>query len=132
MNRVSGDELGLLFEGSLTLDTVHLVAEETRALIRNHPAEALRGDVSGLQRLDTAGAVFLSRLSTMAREEGRTLSLGPLPDQLQEFFDYVGHTPTPDAAPASSADREGALERLGGRLQLCGQRLSAFLFLILR
>lgn len=130
MNRVSGYEHGLLFEGTLTLDTVHLIAKEARALISNHPAEVLHGDVSGLQRLDTAGAVFLRQLPDVAREAGRTLSLGPLPDQLQKFFDYVGHTPTPSAAAPLSADRHGALERLGGSLQLFGVRLSALLFLM--
>ena len=133
MNRVSGDEHGLLFEGSLTLSTVHLIAEETRPLIRNHHAQALRADVRGLQRLDTAGAVFLRGLSTMARQDGKTLILGPLPDQLQKFFEYVGHTPTSRAVTSESsalADREGVLERLGGKLQLFGERLSAFLFLM--
>lgn len=130
MNRVSGDEHGLLFEGDLTLDTVHLIEEETRALIRRHPGESLRGDVSGLQRLDTAGAVFLRRLSRMAREEGRALSLGPLPTQLQGFFDYVGPTPPPSAPPPALADHEGGLARLGGGLHSFGERLSVFLFLM--
>ena len=128
MDLVSSDSKGLRFAGDLTLETVPLLEAETRPLIRNHPSSTLEGDVSALSRLDTAGAVFLRRLPSMAREEGKELSLGPLPTQLQSFFEYVDRPAEPPSPTAGES--AGALERLGDAALHAGQRFSVLLLLM--
>ena len=119
----SGDDT-LRIAGELTLHRVpQLELELSQRLTRGSSVSL---DLTGVTRLDTAGAVFIRRLPAVARAAGTELTVGPLPTQLQSFYDYVGRPP---AAPASSGAMETPLARLGDRLIETWD--SAFLFLYL-
>ena len=115
MTQVHRAEPGLSFSGDLTLDTIAALQTRVREALSAHPGPSLEADLSGVTRLDTAGAVFLRRLPALARQQGKQLSLSPLPRALQQFYDFI---PVPNREDLDTGERPGALERLGERLEL--------------
>lgn len=127
MSEVHSHAQGLAFSGPLTLWTVGPLARQVCRLIDEHPRKELQVDLSQVTHLDTAGAVFLHRLSEQAQAQGKVLILSSLPAKLREFFALA--TPPVAGRPALSSRPRG-LERLGERLQQFHRELVAFLYLV--
>ncbi len=116
----------ILLEGELTLHSVPQFEMELRDLLLTEGGP-LSADLTGLTRLDTAGAVFIRRMPQIARTAGVALALGPLPRHLRAFFDYVGEAP---AAPIAEEVQFTPLERLGGWVVDAWDDLFVFLYLL--
>ncbi len=127
MSPVQFDEQGLHISGPLTLATIDEVEGQTRHLLETHPLSSLEADLSQITRLDTAGVVFLRRLSHRAREYGKNLSLTPLPPDLQNFFDFIALPPREAEDGRPPPDR---LEGLGERILHTQGRTATFLYLM--
>ncbi len=128
MAEVRSDDRGILFSGTLTLDTISPLEAQTRQLLRDHSADALRADLSQVGALDTAGAVFLHRLPQLARQLGKDLAPTPLPtEKLQRFYTFVtaGERPEPSPVP-----RANWLEALGAGLLQGRTQWSSFFYLM--
>ena len=127
MNQIQSDEQGLSFSGALTLDTIAALEARTRQLLSIHPGSSLQADLSQVTRLDTAGAVFLRRLPTLARQTGKELSPTPLPPELRDFFDFIS---APAREPASPGEQPGRLEHLGEQLEHSFRQAAVFCYLM--
>ncbi len=121
------DREGLYLGGSLNLDSVAGAERLIRAHLALPGADARRLQLDGVEKLDTAGAVLLRRLPHIAREYRVRLEIGPLPHQLQAFFDFVD-LPDPAATPMSQPP--GLLENTGEQLLQARGRLMGFLYLM--
>ena len=126
MSEVSIAAEGIRLAGPLTLKTLPDVAASTRRAVRAFPGTRVVADVSGLTDIDTAGVVFLRNLSTVARRWDKEVVLGPVPEPMLAFFEFVSSPEAP--APAAPA-RAPFLERLGARADASLDRAADFLYL---
>ncbi len=46
-------------------------------------------DLSGIGRIDSAGAAFLLELTRRAAQQGRTMSLDKVPDQVRSLLQFL-------------------------------------------
>ena len=128
MARLTTHDSLLRLEGELTLETVGALERQLGEVLGGGSATELRLDLTGITRLDTAGAVFLRRLDGLAADHGKALDRGPLPQALQGFYDYIqlppAREPDPPALPRPF------LDRLGDRAEADVRRALDFLFLM--
>jgi len=117
----------LVLEGELTLATVGALESHLRYLLRQQTPTELRLDLTGVTRLDTAGAVFLRRTEQLGAGGGATLMCGPLPEPLRGFFEYVDLPPEAAAPGRPVAGR--LLDRLGERAHRDVRGALGFLYL---
>jgi phospholipid/cholesterol/gamma-HCH transport system permease protein len=118
---------GLKLEGDLTLETVGTLESEVAEHLRAHVGPALPVDVTGVTRLDTAGALFLRRLPGLAAELEREVSVGEVPAPLRSFYAYVR---LPAASPPAPPTRVRLWDRLGNRAEADVLRAYEFLLVM--
>ncbi|MEW6754115.1 MAG: MlaE family lipid ABC transporter permease subunit [Candidatus Latescibacterota bacterium] len=118
-------EGGLSLSGEVVLAQLALVEVQVRQCLQQGVADPLRIDLGGVTRLDTAGAVFLRRLPELGRQAGRQVVVGPLPEPLRSFYDFV----RPEPAPAPPRPPRADLERLGEWVLRLNAELASLAFL---
>jgi len=127
MNQVRSDDRLLVFSGVLGIGNLAQIDVRVQELLDAGPSGAWIADLSELEHLDTAGAIFLHRLPTAAAASGRSVDLQNLPEHLQPFFDFAnpGQQEPPLPAPERSA-----LEVLGERIASFNAQALDFLYLM--
>ncbi len=127
MNEVRSEDHTLVLSGSLDIGNITAISNHIRALLTASTRDHLRADLSNLQRLDTAGAIFLHRLPAFAEAHGKSLELKDLPEHLRPFFDFAapGQKPSPPTTV-----RQSKLEAMGSRIAAFNARALDFLYLM--
>ncbi len=127
MSPVRSDGRTLVFSGALDIGNLKQIDVSVRELLRSAPPGDWVADLGKLQQIDTAGAIFLHRLSAVAEMGGQRLQLQSLPAHLQPFFDFAdpGRQETPTPAPKVSP-----LESLGEQISNFKAQALDFLYLM--
>ncbi|MFH1567555.1 MAG: ABC transporter permease, partial [Gemmatimonadota bacterium] len=128
MVHVIAEAAGLRLEGDLVLENVRQAEGEILAHLGQRPQIPSRLDLSRVSRLDSAGAVLLRRLEAGRPGQHDAVVLGPLPERLQSFLDYVRLPAEP--RPADPTPRVPLLDRLGRRAEADVARTYSFLLLM--
>ena len=126
MSEVANVDEGIRLTGPLTLETLPGLEGRCRRLIDGHPRTRLSADVAAVSEIDTAGVVFLRGLPGAAGAAGKELVVGPLPDDLQPFFDFVR---PPQAAASEAPARPELRQRFGDAVEEFVDRAADFLYL---
>ena len=126
MSEVAHVDAGIRLAGPLTLETLPGLENRCRRLIDGHPRARLSADVAAVSAIDTAGVVFLRGLPEAALAAGKELVVGPLPEDLQPFFDFV--QPMPAAASETPAPPAPG-QRFGDAAEEFVDRAADFLYL---
>ena len=115
----------LFLNEALVLANITEIEKAVRLLFSESPSDRWQVNLDGLEHLDTAGALFLHQLTALADQYESSLSLGPLPEDLQSIFDFA--TPLPNAiASTATLALSGAL---GAAILRLNQRAD-FLYLM--
>jgi phospholipid/cholesterol/gamma-HCH transport system permease protein len=123
MAQIRSDDRNIALIGDLTLDQLGPLQREIDRIFRQQPHSALYVDLSQIDALDTAGAVFLRRLPELARQAGKELALSPLPERFQSFFAFVAQGEERFEAPPP---RTGYLEQMGNWVRGLNHQLIDF------
>ena len=127
MSPVRSDGRTLVFSGALDIGSLNQIDVEVQELLNSAAPGEWVAELGQLQHIDTAGAIFLHRLPTVAEAGGHRLQLQNLPEQLQPFFDFAdpGQQIVPESAPKLSA-----LESLGESISQFNAGALDFLYLM--
>ena len=126
MSEVANVDEGIRLTGPLTLETLPGLESRCRRLIGSHPRTRLSADVAAVSEIDTAGVVFLRGLPKAAGASGKELVVGPLPEALQPFYDFVQ---PPEAEATESPARPPLGRRFGDAAEDLVDRAADFLYL---
>ena len=88
MSSVYNQGSTLFLSDALVLTNLSEVDQTVRLLFSEHPSAQWQVNLDTLERLDTAGALFLHELSALANQHESSLQLGPLPEHLQSIFHF--------------------------------------------
>lgn len=127
MSSVYNQGSTLFLSDALVLTNLSEVDQTVRLLFSEHPSAQWQVNLDTLERLDTAGALFLHELSALANQHESSLQLGPLPEHLQSIFHFA--TPLPAAAGPTPA-LIPFLERFGASAFRFIERAADFLYLM--
>lgn len=128
MAEVRSTDRGILFSGTLTLDSIAALEAQTSQLLRDRSATTLQVDLSQVTAVDTAGAVFLHRLPQIGRQVGKDLTITPLPtEQLQHFYTFITAAERAKSIPPTPVNW---LEQVGEQLLQSKERWATFLYLM--
>lgn len=128
MTEVRIDNQGIYFTGALNLQTLVGIEAKTQQLLQTHVPPVLWADLEHITDLDTAGAIFLHQLPTLAQTYGKELRLVGLRPELRPFFDFV--SPPSFSHESQNRSLSNPLERLGDRAFKSLEKLSTFIFLM--
>jgi phospholipid/cholesterol/gamma-HCH transport system permease protein len=98
-----GDTLICAFSGNWTTRRVHFVDHDVRALETRGNIRALTVDVSGIQRIDTAGAWLIERLIAANAARGVETTVVGQSDASSILLDAVGEATRGKEAPTEPA-----------------------------
>ncbi|NNE52776.1 MAG: MlaE family lipid ABC transporter permease subunit [Sulfitobacter sp.] len=108
--------------------TVYTVTKAREALGRLTSEGALRLELSGLERLDTAGAWLLVTLKQERAAKGQTLTIEGASAEAMSLLQSVERAlPEPEAVPAEGLSIAALLEKVGRRMATAGNYLLALL-----
>src|SRR4030042_1993470 len=122
---ISGDTV--TFIGSMTMDRIDEIHADLHLAIEEWEEDTLIFDLSGVDRIDSAGVVFIDELQEKAESKKIRLKFLHVPDHVREateLFTSRGMAPAPEPA------RPVFFERLGDFAFHTGSVVHAFLFLI--
>ncbi len=127
MNAIYSEGSTLFINEALVLANLTDIEKAIRLIFSESPSDRWQVNLDALERLDTAGALFLHQLPDLADQYESSLSLGTLPEHLQSIFKFA--TPLPDTV-ASTPPHLPFLERFGAAIFRSSQRAADFLYLM--
>lgn len=111
VNRVSPGERVLSFSGSLTVHTVGGLLPRLREFWTMENPEGILVDVSGLRKVDTAGALFFRELEGETRRRSLPFAYRGASGRLEGILGMV--PPEPEVLPVPPARHPGLVEEVG-------------------
>lgn len=112
----AGSETVISLAGTWTTATVAEADPAVREIESEHPSGLLRIDISGIGRLDTAGAWIIHRLTSGLEERGATVTLAGMSAEADTLIGAI-RSVTPDSAETAGMPRDwfgiALLETLG-------------------
>lgn len=86
----SEDELTLILRGRLDRTTVNALWRDSKGWVGKSPVGRVAVDLEGVSSLDSSGAAFLWSIESLCQEKGLGYEERNIPENLQEFLEYIG------------------------------------------
>lgn len=122
---LTGDTLGLT--GVLSREEAARALIDIRSRIAASAAEKVRIDLSGLERIDSAGVAMIDQLRQELRDRGREAELTGVPAQVSEALRLFA---SPGGTAAAAPAREGFFYRIGDGAVVAARTARTMLYLI--